>query len=257
MQKSVAANLCTAALCLIGFAAARAQDSHPAVCRESPFSPIPPVNGPLLGKVVASLGDPRVLASLRGIRYTAELSPENDPTKKIQMTLTRAYPDHVVVVTHIAGLAETRLEVSPVVAFKQVSGGEKTDLAAEMKDELLKVARLDRYYVGQNIGSGKITVTETGTEMIDGVEATALRVTVEGAEAMWFVDGANGRLLRTIIKVPSNGERVDQQVDYSDWRNCDGLMVPFRETITKSGKVGVGRTLTVELNPNLPNGHSN
>jgi hypothetical protein len=128
MQKNRGESFFAVALCLIGAASSRAQDTHPAVCQEHPASASAPVSGPLLTKVVASLGDPRVLASLRGIRYTAELSPESDSTKKIQMTLTRIYPDHTVLVTDAPGLPETRLEVSPVEAFKRVSGGEKTDL---------------------------------------------------------------------------------------------------------------------------------
>jgi hypothetical protein len=72
MRKSLGASLCTATLCLTGPAGARAQGTHPAVCQAPPPTSTVPVNRPLLEKIVPSLGDPRVLASLRGIRYTAE-----------------------------------------------------------------------------------------------------------------------------------------------------------------------------------------
>ena len=118
-----------------------------------------------------------------------------------------------------------------------------------MRDELLKTVRLDRFYVGQNIGSSKVTVTDTGTERIGDVEAAALHLNVEEAEATWYVDRANGRLLRTVAKVPVMGTMVDSVVDYSDWRNCDGLMISFQRAITQGGKASQEKVLAVELNP--------
>jgi hypothetical protein len=229
-----------------------AQSRHLAVCQTPAAMPVTPSNASLMSKVAASLGDPNALASLKAIRYTEEISAGASASAVgVEVIQTRIYPDHLVLITHTPGGLESHLEASPAGAFMQVSGGPKTNLSGEMSDELLKIVRLDRFYVGQNIGRGKVTVTETGTERIGDVEAAALRLNVDGAEATWYVDRADGRLLRTVEKVPASGGMVNSVVDYSDWRNCDGLMVSFQRAITQGGKASQQKVLTVELNPSV------
>ncbi len=206
----------------------------------------------LVSRVVASLGDPHVLASLKAIRYTTEISAGTDAnTVKVEVTQTRIYPDRLVLITHRPGGLETHLEASPAGAFTQVSGGPKINLPAETRDELLKIVRRDRFYIGQNVSRGKVTVTESGTERIGDVETTVLRLKVDGADATWYVSRADGKLLRTVAKVPAATGLVESVVDYSDWRSCDGLVIPFQYAITEGGKFSRARVLTVELNPNM------
>jgi hypothetical protein len=158
-----------------------------------------------------------------------------------------------VLITRILGETESinRLEASPASAFVQLSGGAKTNLPEAIRDKILKTVRLDRFYVGQNIGSSKVTVTDTGTERIGDVEVAALHLNVEGAEATWYVGRADGRLLRTVAKVPVMGGMVDSVVGYSDWRSCDGLIVPFQRATMQGGKASQERVLTVELTPSM------
>jgi hypothetical protein len=83
MRKSLGSSLCTAALRLTGPTAARAQVTHPAVCQAPPAKSTVPVNGPLLEKIVASLGDRRVLACLRGLRHMAEQAETLSTSQKV------------------------------------------------------------------------------------------------------------------------------------------------------------------------------
>lgn len=230
-----------------------AQSAHLAVCQTPAAMPTSPQNAPLISKVVAALGDPNALASLKAIRYTAELSAGTTSAAavRVEMIQTRIYPDHLMLITHTPGGPENHLEASPAGAFTQVSGRPKTNLPGAMSDELLKIVHLDRFYVGQNILSGKVSVTETGTERIGDVEAAALRLNVDGAEATWYVDPKDGRLLRTVEKVHLTDSMVDPVADYSDWRNCDGLMVSFQRDHTQGEKVSREKVLTVELNPSI------
>ncbi len=201
---------------------------------------------------VASLGDPNALASLKAIRYTTEISAGAEASAvKVEVMQTRIYPDRLVMITHIPGGLESHLEASPAGASRQVLGGSKTNLPGAMRDELLKTVRRDRFYIGQNVGSGKVTVTETGTERIGDVEAAVLRLNVDGADATWYVSRADGKLLRTVTKVPAATGMVDSVVDYSDWRSCEGLVVPFQRAITEGGKFSRERVLGVEFNPSL------
>jgi hypothetical protein len=237
------------ALSLVLSADLYAQAAHVAVCQAAP-EPATSNNASLVGKVVDALGYATTLASLKAIRYTTAISAGTDANPvKVQVTQTRVYPDRLVLVTRIPGGAESYVEASPAGAFTQLSGGQKTNLPEAMRDELLKTVRLDRFYVGQNVGSRNVTVTDTGTERIGDVEAAVLRLNVEGAEATWYVSRADGRLVRTVAKVPVMGGMVDSVVDYSDWRNCDGLTIPFQRAITQGEKASQEKVVTVELNP--------
>lgn len=228
------------------------QAGHVAVCQ---VASVPAIsnNAPLMEKFVAELGDTTALASLKAIRYTIAVSTGTGANLvNAEVTQTRVFPDRLVMITRILGGTESEsyLEVSPSDAFV-LSEGSKTSLPEAMRIELLNTVRLDRFYVGQNIGSSKVTVTDTGTERIGDVGAAALRLNVEGAEATWYVGRADGRLLRTVTKVPTVDGMVDLVVDYSDWRNCDGLTVSFQRAITQGGMVSHEKVLRVELNPNM------
>jgi hypothetical protein len=227
-----------------------AQAARLAVC-QSASEPATPKNAPLMTKVIAQLGDSAAIGSLRSIRYTSALSMGTDANQvKIQTTLTRVYPDRLVLITRAPGQTESYIVASPAGAFVQI-GGQKTNLPEEMRDALLKTVRLDAFYVSQNADSGRVTVTDTGTKRIGGIAAAVLSLNVDGAEATWYVGRADGRLLRTTEKVPVMGGMVDLVSDYSDWRSCDGLMVPFQRDITQGEKASQEEILTVELNPGM------
>jgi hypothetical protein len=113
-------NITMIVICLGPSAVVKAQSSHPAVCHVAPSTSLPPSDIPVVEKVVASLGDPNVLASLRGIRYTTTISVG---AIKLNTALTRIYPNHLIIVTSGAGVPETRIEASPNGAYRQISGG--------------------------------------------------------------------------------------------------------------------------------------
>jgi hypothetical protein len=225
-----------------------AQVAHMAVCKPASLPPTTN-NESLMSRIVADLGDANALASLKAIRYTTSTLTGADANPVNVVTLTRAYPDRLMVVTRIPSGTESYMEASPAGAFVQPAGGQRSSLPEEWRDCFVKSVRLDRFYVGQNTGTGKVSVTESGTTRIGDVEAAVLHVNVEGAEATWYVGRADGRLLRTVAKVPDVGGLADSVVDYSDWRNCDGLTVPFQRVTTQGGKTTLNKVLTVELNP--------
>ncbi len=229
-RRCLAATLGAAAFCLIGPAGVRAQSSHPAVCQAAPPASTAPENGSILEKVVASLGDPGVLASLRGIRFTTKTTLGTGPNiLRAETTVTRIYPDRLVLTRkyEIPGGRESLVEVSPDGAYSQVSGGPKTELPPGKRDELLNMVRLDRFYIGQSIGNGKVKVIETRKEMLGGNEVAVLRLDSGGAQVTWYVSPTDGRLLRSVTQVASPAGMVDAVVDYSDWISATAWRFPF------------------------------
>jgi hypothetical protein len=242
------AGLTMAAIYLGSCAGVQAQNSHPAVCQAAPSTSPLPSNISIVEKAVASIGDPHVLASLRGVRYIATIS---FGAMKVNSALTRIYPDRMILVTSGPGIPETDIDASPSGAYRQVAGSPKVQLPDFMRGELLKAVQRDRFYVGQIIGSGNVKIVDTGAEKIGEVEATALQVDVAGAKSVWYVRPLDGRLLRSVAQVPAATGMVDQIVDYSDWRICDGLPVPFLRSITQGTQISQEALITVEFNPDV------
>jgi hypothetical protein len=101
------------------------------------------------------------------------------------------------------------------------------------------------------MGSIKVKVTEGGTEKIADIGATVLRLDITGSKAVWYVNPLDGKVLRTVVKVPSATGMIDQIVDYSDWRVCDGLTVPFQRATTQGTQVSQETINNVEFNPDV------
>jgi hypothetical protein len=52
-------------------------------------------------------------------------------------------------------------------------------------------------------------------------------------------------------EVPATTGMVDQIVDYSDWRICDGLPAPLLRSITQGTQISQEALITVEFNPDV------
>jgi hypothetical protein len=73
-----------------------------------------------------------------------------------------------------------------------------------------------------------------GREQVGGKEAFVLRLTPKaGPPVRMFIDSTTFMLVRTVVtvSVPQLGGDIDQVVDFSDFRDVDGVKVPF---VTKS-----------------------
>jgi zinc protease len=74
----------------------------------------------------------------------------------------------------------------------------------------------------------------SGREPVGGKEAFVLRLTPKaGPTVRMFIDSTTFMLVRTVVtvNVPQLGGDIDQVVEFSDFRNVDGITVPF---VTKS-----------------------
>jgi len=246
MQNICAAILTMAAIYLVPSIDARAQDRHPAVCHAAPTVSTLTGNTSVIERAVAHLGDPHVLASLHSVRYETAITAG---AIKVNSSVTRTFPDHMILVTRSVGIPDARLDASPDGAYSQISGGPKTQLPDTLRDDLLKTVRRDRFYIGQNITNGKAKLTDAGSEKIGDTNAAVLRLDIEGAKIVWYVDPLDGRLLRTIAQVPTPTGMIDQIVDLSDWRICDGLTIPFQHAVIQGTKISQETVISIELNP--------
>ncbi len=75
-----------------------------------------------------------------------------------------------------------------------------------------------------------------GKETLDGVVVDLVDVALDGATSLWYIESNTGRILEVAYQAQrtKNGLNV---VKYSDFRQVDGLTLPFASTESFNGKV--------------------
>lgn len=96
-----------------------------------------------------------------------------------------------------------------------------------------------------------------GKEKVEGSDAYKLRVTRKnGNVETSFIDADSGLEVKSITKVKSHGNEKEIENTYSDFRNVDGLILPFS---FEAGEVGSPQKQKIvvdkiEINPELADG---
>lgn len=88
-------------------------------------------------------------------------------------------------------------------------------------------------------------VEYVGTEKVDGADAYKLKITYKnGIVTNYFIDTKTNRLLKTSGKVSVNGEEMEVETAYSDYRqNADGYWFPYTVT-TMQGTITYDKITT-------------
>ena len=203
----------------------------------------------LLAKVVEGLGGAQRVDGVKSIRLKSSVlakSEGGDMTMKVE-TLN-VFPDRAW------QQAETprgtvSFAITPEAAFMVTSGGTR-DIPTFERDLILKELRTQPIYVAKHSGAPSLSVRAAGRDKVGEVEAQVLEVSLEGAQAKWWVDPASGRILRTSFTMPGHAGPVEQISDYSDFRSVDGLSLPFKRAQSRAGQT----TSTTEISEIVVNG---
>ncbi len=100
-----------------------------------------------------------------------------------------------------------------------------------------------------------IQLALTGRETVADAEAYVLTMTPKsGPAARLFIDTATLMLVRTvmIIDVPQLGGAIEQVVEFSDFRDVDGIKVPFGMKATNPAQAVTARVTSVTHNADIP-----
>ena len=73
------------------------------------------------------------------------------------------------------------------------------------------------------------------TDKVDGREVYVVFGQTEDLQRIWFsFDKDSGLLLRILHYHPTQVGRIPAQIDYADYRDVDGVKVPFRWTVSQA-----------------------
>ena len=128
----------------------------------------------------------------------------------------------------------------------------KQPLPASQKESLLGETKRDPFFLVQHAEDPRFSFTLAGSEKIGEAEARILDVDADGAQTRWWVDAQTGRILRTAARSVGMGGSGQQRVDYSDFRPVGGVVVPFKQTISRDGRdAGTAEMKEIEVNPTV------
>lgn len=102
-----------------------------------------------------------------------------------------------------------------------------------------------------------IQVALAGREQVAGAEAYVLTMTPKsGPAARLFIDTSTLMLVKTVmtIDVPQLGGAIEQVVEFSDFRDVDGIKVPFATKVSNPAQTITARVTSVTHNAEIPDG---
>jgi zinc protease len=205
-----------------------------------------PAGKALIAKVVQAFGGKDKVQAIKSIQQTqAQLikTPQGDLT--IDGTASVAYPDrlHLNLQTPMGEMVRV---ITPTGAFASM-GGQVQNMPDSMKEDQLRDMRRDPIMVLQHADDPNYRFV--ASEKAGG--ATPLEVSAEGVAVRWEVDDS-GKLLKSSFKTTSQAGPVQREIEYSDYRNVEGVMLPFKRVTRDNGEVVAETTVKeIKLNPTI------
>lgn len=211
-----------------------------------------PAAAALLAKIMEAAGGEAGVKSLRAWRYQAAQTHRDSTGEHLyQGDVLLLLPDRLHVEIRTAQGTVTAV-YSPAEAHWS-SGSQAGDFPAHEHQSMLQDLRTNLANVLQHASEPGYSFRILGSEMVSGVSASILEVSVPGAQARWYVDPASGQVLKTSQFVAAETGSAERTREYSDWRWLEGVAVPFRHRYAQKGS-GAGfegsiEVRSIQLNP--------
>jgi len=203
----------------------------------------------LIAKVIESLGGAAKVKSVKALHEKSTLhakTPQGDIS--IQMEEFVAFPDQLWQKMQMP-MGEMIMVISPSVTFMKSPMGSQ-DLPGAQKEDALKELKRHPIFVAQHAEDPKFVFAAGGTEKIGEVEAQILDINADGAQVRWYVDPQTGHILRTSSQTMGMGGPAEQIVDYSEWKDVEGMSLPFKLKIKQDGNdAGSQDIQELQINP--------
>ena len=196
-------------------------------------------------KAAAAMAPPAKLKSIHGLR--ANLQEGDGPP----ILVTLGFPDHMHVAIGAAGEGGMTMVATPTIGF-MAAQGQMRDLPAPRKQEMLDQIKRDLIFIAQHSDDPSFIFAANGTEKIGDVNAQILDINAQGAPMRWYIDPANGRILREVYPAMGQSGPVVGQTELSDWKNFDGVTLPAKHANKQNGKdMGTVEFTEIKFNPTI------
>jgi outer membrane lipoprotein-sorting protein len=125
----------------------------------------------------------------------------------------------------------------------------------DMQSEQVKMSSSQKYLgsVLTNAKKDGYKIELVAKEKLDGADVYLLTVTKpSGEDSKVYVSTATNYVVKTQAKVQVNGQEVETEASYSNYKMVNGLAFPFTvETANPMGGMMTVETVSVEINPSI------
>jgi len=203
----------------------------------------------LMKKVVEGLGGSGRVASIKALRRLGSMTmktPGGDMA--LEIDVIEVFPSSIRQAA-TTPMGDMVMVATPDVSF-MVMGGQTRDLPGSQRDDMMKNVRKSAINIAANLD--EFVFSAAGKEMIGDVETAILDVEGDGVRVRYWVDPSSGRILQSEETASMMGAPTQIVAKYSDYRDVDGLMQPFKVEVLANGELAQTMAVTsVEINPEI------
>jgi zinc protease len=204
----------------------------------------------LAAKVVEALGGEAKLESVKSVKSNFTVTQMAGPMQgTIQAESTIVFPDQSRLNMQTSQ-GNFSIVVTPAGAFMSAEGMGTQDMPTSRKGEIMEQIHRDIIYVAQHVSDPAFSFTSSGNEPPAESKLAAVDVSGPGVNLRWFVDPQSGKIVRQTYKVTGTSGPADGETVFSDWRQVEGLNLPFHRANKQNGQdSSATQYTTIQLNP--------
>ena len=205
----------------------------------------------LFAKVVEGLGGVENVEKVKALQSVFDLTtktPQGEMTFKVVSTFS--LPDRV----HQAmdtPMGEITVVLTDTEGFVKMPQG-VSQLPESRRADMAKSIKRHHINLVQHRDDPDLELQHLGQETVDGANLEVLLVTMGEDELRLFVEPSTGHVLRQTYRGQSNTGPGEFVVSFSDFREVDGLMLPFQWRTVFNGEQSESRVFEqISVNPEV------
>jgi zinc protease len=203
----------------------------------------------LAGRVAQALGGETKLQSVKSLKSAFAVTQQSGPMQgTIQAESTIVFPDHMKADLQTPQGTFSMI-VTPEAAFVSAASMGVQDMPASRKNESLEQIHRDIIYVAQHVNDPEFSFTLSGKDDSGDVDYAIVDVSGPGVRLRWFVNPQTGKIIGEDYKAMGQSGPVDSETSFSDWRQVDGLSLPFHRDNKQGKEVSSVQFTSIQINP--------
>jgi len=138
------------------------------------------------------------------------------------------------------------------LGFASAEGMGSQELPPSQKTETMAQLHRDLIYIAQHADDPAFSFSAAGREKSGDVDTTIVDVSGPGVSMRWFVDPQTGKIVRETYKTMDRSGPVEGETAFSDWKQVEGLNLPFHRDNKQGGQNSSTVQFTsIQLNPTV------
>jgi zinc protease len=204
----------------------------------------------LASKVVAAMGGEAKLSAVKSVKAEFTMTrktPQGDLPMQMQTTIV--YPDRLHAELQTPQGTMT-IVVTPDTGFASMAGMGTQAMPSEQKSETLEQIKRDPIFIASHWKDPDVFFQAGGTEKVGDIEARIVDVNAAGAAIRWFVNPADGHILKETYVTLGRTGPAQGETAMDDWKAINGLTIPLQRKNKQNGEeTSAVEYKKIEINP--------